>query len=413
MRAASAHRSQVLGRLLVASWMLAASLALVLAGNAAAGGREDGGAIYVQSNSAPQNFVHVLQRAHDGTITSGPIVATGGSGRTATPPFGFPITDSQGSVALSKHGRLVFATNAGSNTVSSFRVTDDGLALADQEASRGTTPTSVAVAERGIGHQLLYVLNVNPVFPCLPFPIGCTSTGGTLSGYIVDSGGEMTPIPGAVRSIAGGIVAGQVGFNSDDSVITVPNRGSNSISTFVVRQDGTLGPERVTQSTGTGVPFGFAYTKNDTLVMSNFGATAESIGSASSYALDRKTGRLAPVDTKLASGIATCWVALTADDRYAFMTNSLSADISRFALSRGGALTLLGVTPAGGVALDEDTDDSSRNLYVLTADVSFATGLPVFGQFAVTGYRIGADGGLAAINTIGGLPVGSSGVAAR
>jgi hypothetical protein len=45
--------------------------------------------------------------------------------------------------------------------------------------------------------------------------------------------------------------------------------------------------------------------------------------------------------------------------------------------------------------------------------VSFATGLPVFGQFAVTGYRIGADGGLTAINTVGGLPVGSSGAAAR
>jgi 6-phosphogluconolactonase (cycloisomerase 2 family) len=411
MRAASARLPQVTGRLLVASWVLAAGLALVLADNATAGGDESG-AVYVQSNSAPLNYVHVLNRAADGRITNGGAFATGGSGRSATPPFGFPITDSQGAVALSKHGRLVFATNAGSNTVSSFRVTDGGLALVDQEPSRGQTPTSVAVAERGIGHQLLYVMNVNPVFPCLPFPVGCGSGGGTLSGYIVDSGGDMTPIPGAVRTISGGVLAGQVGFNSDDSVLTVPNRGSNSISTFTVRPDGSLGPERVTPSTGTGVPFGFAYTKNDRLVMSNFGATAESIGSASSYALDRKTAGLTPVDTKLASGIATCWVALTADDRYAFMTNSLSADISRFAVSRSGALTLLGVTPAGGVALDEDTDDSSRYLYVLVADVSFATGLPVFGQFAVTGYRIGADGSLTAINTVGGLPVGSSGAAA-
>jgi 6-phosphogluconolactonase (cycloisomerase 2 family) len=412
MRSATARRSHVTGRLLVASWVLAAGLALALADTATAGGDESG-AIYVQSNSAPLNYVHVLDRGPDGRITNGPAVATGGSGRTATPPFGFPITDSQGAVALSKHGRLVFATNAGSNTVSSFRVTDTGLALADQEPSRGQTPTSVAVAQRGVGHQLLYVLNVNPLFPCLPFPVGCGSSGGTLSGYVVDSRGEMTPIPGAVRTIAGGTVAGQVGFNSDDSVLTIPNRGSNSISTFVVRPDGTLGPERVAASTGTGVPFGFAYTKNDRLVMSNFGATAESIGSASSYALDRRSGTLTPVDTKLASGIATCWVALTADDRYAFMTNSLSADISRFAVSRSGALTLLGVTPAGGVALDEDTDDSSRYLYVLTADVSFATGLPVFGQFAVTGYRVGSDGSLAPINTVGGLPVGSSGVAAR
>lgn len=409
MQPGSACRPRAASALLVATLT-----ALVVAGTATAGGRDDSGAIYVQANSAPVNVVHVLHRAPDGSITKGPAVATGGSGATATPPFGFPITDSQGAVALSKHGRLLFATNAGSNTVSSFRVTSTGLALADQKPSRGVMPVSVAVATRGIGHQLLYVLNVNPVFPCLPFPAGCGSGGGTLSGYIVDSRGELTPIPGAVRAVSGGTLAGQVGFNATSTVLTVPNRGSDTISTFVVRPDGTLGPERVTPSTGTGVPFGFAYTKRDELVMSNFGNPPEApVGSASSYALDRRTGRLAPVDTELAGGAATCWVALTDDDRYAYLTNTLSASISRVAVAPGGALTLLGTTPARGVALDLDLDDSSRYLYVLTANVSFATGLPVFGLFDVTGFRVGADGSLTEIGAVLGLPVGSSGLAAR
>jgi hypothetical protein len=395
--------------------MLVATLAaLVVTGTATAGSGTESGAVYVQANSAPVNVVHVLQRAPDGSITPGPAFATGGSGAPATPPFGFPITDSQGAVALSKHGRLLFATNAGSNTVSSFRVTSTGLALADEKPSRGVLPVSVAIATRGIGHQLLYVLNVNPVFPCLPFPVGCGSGGGTLSGYLVDSRGEMTPIPGAVRTVGGGTLAGQVGFNPNSSVLTVPNRGSDTISTFVVRPDGTLGPERVTPSTGTGVPFGFAYTQRDELVMSNFGNPPEApVGSASSYALDARTGRLSPVDTKLTGGSATCWVALTGDDRYAYLTNTLSASVSRFAVSRGGGLTLLGTTPAGGVALDLDLDDSSRYLYVLTANVSFATGLPVFGLFDVTGYRVGADGSLTRVNAVLGLPAGSSGLAAR
>ena len=409
MQARAACRSRA------ASTMLVATLAaLGVTGTATAGRGEGAGAIYVQANSAPVNAVHVLNRAPDGSISKGPVVATGGSGAPFTPPFGFPITDSQGAVALSKHGRLVFATNAGSNTVSSFRVTSGGLALVEQESSRGSLPVSVAIAERGIGHQLMYVLNVNPVFPCLPFPAGCGSGGGTLAGYIVDSAGDMTPIPGAVHTISGGTLAGQVGFNATGTVLTVPNRGSDTISTFVVRPGGTLGPERVIPSTGTGVPFGFAYTKRDELVMSNFGTPPEApVGSASSYTLDRKTGRLAPVDTKLAGGSATCWVELTSDDRYAFLTNTLSASISRFAVAPGGGLTLLGTTMARGVALDLDTDDSSRYLYVLTANVSFATGLPVFGLFDVTGYRIRADGSLAEIGSVLGLPVGSSGLAAR
>jgi 6-phosphogluconolactonase len=382
----------------------AISALAVAAGNATAAGTP--GAVYVQANSAPMNFVHVFWRGSDGALTPGPVVATGGSGVTITPPLGFPVTDSQGAVALSQDGRLLFAVNAGSNTVSSFRVTPDGLVLVDQEPSRGPLPISVAVTNRGIDRKLLYVLNENPSLPCFPLPIGCGSGPGTLSGYHVSSSGEMTPIPGGTKAVSGSLSA-QVGFDAHGDLVTVTNRGNNTISTYPVGHDGRLGPEHVTVAAGAGEPFGFEYTKRNQLVVSD----SAGAGTTSTYSLSPHDATLTPIDVEASGGIAPCWVALTDDNRYAYVTNAITMTVARFHLSPGGALALLGTTPVDGFALDEDTSNGSRYLYVLSATAMF-TPFPLPGPGRITAFEIGSDGGLTPIGTVANLPTGTSGLAA-
>ena len=69
---------------------------------------------------------------------------------------GCPSLDSQDAIASSSNGKLLFAVNAGSNTVSSFRVTRHGAQLVGQVSSGGMFPNSLTVHG-----NLLYVLNSN------------------------------------------------------------------------------------------------------------------------------------------------------------------------------------------------------------------------------------------------------------
>jgi len=254
------------------------------AGNALAGNAV--GAVYVQSNATP-NYVRVFYRGADGSLTAGPHVLTGGNGSATAPPLGLAITDSAGAVTLTENNNFLLVTNSGSNTVSSFRVLPDGnIVLADQESSGGVFPVSVAVAK-----GIVYVLNEGATTSTNAFG-GVT---GSVSGLTLDSQGNLTPIAGSTRTITGGTNSAQVGFNNGGTVLTVTNRNhlfafagapDGSISTWSVGKNGLLGPEVVSPAIGSGAPFGFAYAKQDTLLVSNNGTFEPSPGTSSSYALN-------------------------------------------------------------------------------------------------------------------------------
>src|SRR5215212_10003803 len=149
------NRSRVAGRLWLG--LLALALLAVLGATPAQAkkAKKGGGAVYAQTNDPAANQIVVYKRAADGQITERARVATGGKGAATTPPFGFPIVDSQGSLELTKNGRLLFAVNAGDDSISSFRVhKHGGLTLVDREASGGDLPVSIDTQRK-----LLYVVN--------------------------------------------------------------------------------------------------------------------------------------------------------------------------------------------------------------------------------------------------------------
>jgi hypothetical protein len=110
--------------------------------------REDGAGVYTQTNDPGGNQIIAYRRAADGALTLLGAYDTGGLGA------GKPHLASQGSVVLSDDGRWLFAVNAGSDDLSVFAVTADGLAPVDRVDAGGVRPTSVTA------HQaLLYVLS--------------------------------------------------------------------------------------------------------------------------------------------------------------------------------------------------------------------------------------------------------------
>ena len=362
------------------------------------GHKHGSGVVYTETQNPAGNEIVVYRRASNGMLTETARVATGGVGAASTPPFGFPIVDSQGSIELTKNGRLLFAVNAGDDTISSFRVRrHGGLTLVDREESGGDLP--VSLDSRG---HLLYVVN---------------SLSGNISGFRFKPNGQMTPLAGSTESLStagpGGVPA-QIGFaRRPFGVLTVTLRGTQTIDTFKLGKNGTPGPAIANASTDMN-PFGFEYRRGGQLIMSNAGEAGDPmdptkfLGRASSYKLAR-SGALTPIDSISVDGQrATCWVVITSNQRYAFMTNTLSQSVSRFRISRDGHLTLLGHVATGpGFASDEALSRGSRYLYVLLPSI-------MGGMSHIDIYRVGPGGSLTHLGaTPSDLPPGASGLAAR
>src|SRR5215218_1520572 len=217
--------------------VLLALLVLALVGAQAATARGDQGrhhghgksVVFVQTNELNGNKIAVYDRRHDGNLVRAGTYPTGGLGGIAAPGTESDRLASQGSLAYDGGHRLLIAVNAGSNTISAFRVLGDRLRLVDVEPSGGQFPASV-----GVHGDLAYVLN----------------SGGTgiVQGFRIGRHG-VSPIAGSARSL---VLAnsnppnfltspGQVGFTPDGSKLLVTTKASGSlIDVFGVGSDGLL-----------------------------------------------------------------------------------------------------------------------------------------------------------------------------
>ena len=124
------------------------------------------GHVYVQTNETRNCVIH-YHRAADGTLTEYERVPTGGAGsggynpivnRESTPnPF-----EGARSVILSPDNRLLFATNAGDNSVSSFTVDDEGnLTLVDVQRTGNVVP-----GPSGSAKSLQYDASTGTLYVC-------------------------------------------------------------------------------------------------------------------------------------------------------------------------------------------------------------------------------------------------------
>ena len=338
------------------------------------------GAVYVGTNQSTGNAVIVFHRAPDGTLSLRGSFPTGGSGiGTGADPLG-----SQGSVVLDQSNRLLFVVNAASNDFSVFAVVGDTLHLLDKVSSGGTRPISIAVHER-----LVYVLNA----------------GGTpnIAGFVIDpKTNHLVPLPGSQRGLAGGSSANpaQVGFSLDGEVLTVTEKGTQTIDTYTVNDDGYVSGPISNHSNG-GTPFGFEFTHGNVAIVSEAGPNA-----LSSYKAG-ESGALKLVTGSLANGqAATCWALVTSDGRYAYSVNAGNGTISSYAASPDGILALLNpvaaTTGTGSTPTDAALSTDSKFLYVRDGGLNL-----------VHGFRVEANGSLTPVGTTGGLPANGQGIAAR
>jgi 6-phosphogluconolactonase (cycloisomerase 2 family) len=369
---------------------LAAAALAVAAGPAAAAQHhhdlfnDNGDALFVQTDNVAGNQIVVYARAANGTLALVHTYATGGDGGKLA---GAVVDDlaSQGSLAYDAADHLLYAVNAGSNTVSVFSVSGTRLSLRQVVASGGTFPVSIAVQG-----GLVYVLNA----------LG----GGSLQGFREEFG-TLVAIPGSSRALGlnpsetpqYSSTPGQVAFAPNGGQVIVTTKGNGSdIDVFGVAPFGQLSPAPVVNPEPGAVPFAVGFTPAGWLVVSEAGPSAVAL-----FALggDGTVHQLSSIDT--GEG-ATCWI--TTDGNVLFASDAGGPAISTVSWSPWGPLTLTATTATDPGTVDSVLSPDGRFLYVQTG-----------GAGSVDEFAVGAGGALTPIGSVtvaAGAAVGGEGIAA-
>ena len=339
-------------------------------------------AVFVETDNTAGNSVVAYDAATDGTLTPAGTYATGGLGGVLAGSV-VDHTASQGSLVLDRVHGLLYAVNAGSNTVTVFDVHGDRLVRRQIISSGGTFPVSIAVHG-----NLVYVLNARD--------------GGSIQGY-VRIGSTLVRVPAWQRSLGLDTTLtpeftttpAQIAFTPNGSQLVVTTKGNgNAIEVFAVNAVGGPAAHPTVNVEPAAVPFAFTFDVHSNLVVAEAGPNA-----VVSFRLHHD-GTVTAIDQVATGQAATCWVAT--DGKHFYASNAGSATVSGYTDNGDGTLHALGNTATDAGTVDATTSSDGRFLYVQAG----ANGV-------VDAFRIGADGGLTAIGSVT-VPgsVGGEGIAA-
>jgi 6-phosphogluconolactonase len=348
-------------------------------------------AVYTMDNASPTNHVLQYQSGPNGVLSLAGNFSAQGAGTGSA-------LASQGAVQLTQDGRWLLAVDAGSNQITVFQVNGGGsLTVADVVGSQGSTPISLTV-----NGNLVYVLN---------------SATPNIAGFTLSNSGQLTFIPGSTQSLSGipssspeqvGFVAtgpehyGQGQQGPDGSVLVVTEKAAGVIDTYTVSRSGVASAPTVIPSNGGG-PYGFTTTSQGYLILTEAGT-----GTLSSYAVSN-TGGLRTLSGAMpdfgnagsATGPAPCWVAVSHNGEFAYVSNAHVGTISVYGISQTGILSLDSSISAHTLVptLDLAVGGSNQYLYSLNG-----------GQ--ITTFQLYQDGSIAQVSAIGGVPASAGGLAA-
>ncbi|KAI0561402.1 WD40/YVTN repeat-like containing protein [Gracilaria domingensis] len=370
------------------------------------------GGVYAMSNNVDENTLVVYARRRDGTLQLlDPALKTGGKGAVLNFGMGSDPLFSSFSVVITSDYRFVMAVNAGSSSVSVFRVQPDfSLRLVHVQPVPGLGPNSIAVSG-----NLVYVASpdADGTFDAIP------AQEGALTGFYLTPSGKLIPIPGGRRVLT--FRPSAIKFSPDRRSLVVSNVFSsvnalatgdlNEIVVFRVNSRGLLSFKPVSGATSTELnnaegrnlpsAIGFEIVKSEGVqyvvvpeVRSLVGADgmdpADQAASVSTWRLDVK-GRLFPVqlDVPVGSSITSgqddsCWIEFSADLRNFWVSNTPSNSISAFSFKRGISSLEEEVAATGTSPVDLWRSRDGRFLYQL------------FGG-SVGAFEVSADGGLTQI----------------
>ena len=153
-------------------------------------------------------------------------------------------------------------------------------------------------------------------------------------------------------------------------------------------------------------PFGFSFGHRNRLYVSEAFGGAPQASAVSSYQVEQDGSVLVITSSLPTTQSAACWLVVTGNGRYGYITNTQSDSVTGLHLSRDGSVRLLdadgSTAQAGDRPIDAALSRNSRFLYVLNG-----------GEGTLSAYRVRANGSLSAFPGVSGLPAGTNGLAVR
>lgn len=339
-------------------------------------------AVFVQTDNTAGNQVVAYHRDADGTLTPAGTYDTGGLGGILAGSIADHLA-SQGSLTYDPRHALLYAVNAGSDTVSVFSVDGDRLDLRQTVSSGGSFPVSVAVSG-----DVVYVLNA--------------LSGGSIQGYLV-ADRYLAPMAAWNRPLNLDPTAapqftntpGQVGFSADRRQLLVTTKANtNAVDVFALDRAGAPAAAPVVNTLPGAVPFSFVKHGRDQILLTEAGPNAVATF------IVHHDGTITQTATSATGQSATCWDTAAGD--YLYASNAGSSTVSGFRFGPHGNLAAVGTTPTDPGTVDSAATEDGRYLYVQTG---------VHG--IVDEFRVEDDGSLTAIGsqTVPGA-VGGEGIVA-
>ena len=346
------------------------------------------GAVFALTNKTEGNEVIAFDRARNGTLTQ--------TGRYPTGGYGIGTDfDTQGGLVLSDDHQFLYACNPGSDDLTVFRVNGSHLTFV-QKIAAGDEPLGITISGR-----LLYVLDGS---------VAATQ----ITGFTVADNGTLAPLPDSTKALSSPIaVPGEVLFSPDGKLLAithkVPGAFGPTLDTFQIDSNGLPSDPIPNQSFGMR-PFAEAFRKDGRLFVVESGLPTLNNSAVSSYEVSEGSGLLAPIASVKNNQTDGCWIVITENQKYAYVTNFASGTISSFRLRPDGKVILL-----NGAAIFQGLKSEPVDL-ALSSGSRFLYNL-LRGPGGISGFRIEGNGSLTGLGIFGvggGIPAdyGASGLAA-
>jgi 6-phosphogluconolactonase (cycloisomerase 2 family) len=358
---------------------VAVAAAAAFSGTASAASSPTGGAVFVQTDAVGGNTIV----AYDRDLHQLATYRTGGLGGALTGAVVDHLA-SQGSLTLDQTHHLLYAVNAGSNTLTVFGVHGDRLTRLQVIASGGTFPVSVTTHGNTV-----YVLNARD--------------GGSIQGF-ARVGSRLVKISGWHRALGLPVTTGdqefthtpgQVAFTPDGTKLVVTTKAAtNSINVYGIGRSGGPSARPTVTAEPAAVPFAVAFDATGHLAVAEAGPNA-----VATFTVHRN-GKLTAVDQAATGQMATCWIAGANGVLYA--ANAGSGNVSGFRDAHG-KLTALGNTATAAGSVDAATSADGHRLYAQTGAAGTVVSFRINGNGSLT-----KTGSATVPNAVGGEGIAAS-----
>ena len=326
------------------------------------------GHLYMQTNEIENAIIH-FERSAAGALTEVERIGTRGAGSGEFKPISGQESapnafEGAGSVILAPDRRSLFATNGGDNSVSSFRVSEDGrLTLLDVKPTgnpvegRSGTAKSLAFAASirtlfvlhsfGPDHLRLMSVDAEGKLKLRPerYTVNTYSKRNRVATMVVVSPNEKSVLVGTTfdEPIA------LTGLYPDGSPILWVQRAGGAfhsiasnapdpdgLAVFPLEKDGSLGTARFLDGGG-GSPFyiAFLHGRPDTFVVGYAVGDGCAMGTIDEDGTVN-IGPLVKIDTSAGLPSELCWAVVSPDDHTVYATNFGYSNISSYRIDGHG-----------------------------------------------------------------------------